>query len=161
MSRTVEIPGGSAVLRDPGELTERQRRRVRSALFAVAADALGDVAPDGTAPQTVHLTAGMGERMFEIRDAAIIASLVSWTLEAPLPTVESVQDLPADLYDTLAVETAGLVSGLGVDFNPTPDPESPTGPPSSSSGRLAAEVSPSPVLSPNGGVSTPTASFTG
>lgn len=162
MSRTVVIPGGSAVLRDPGEMTERQRRAVRGPLLAVAADLTGGEIPaDGHAPETVHLTPGVGGLIFQIRDAAIVAALISWTLELPLPTLESVQDLPGDVYDALVKETEGVFTGLGVDFSPSPDPESPTRQPSSSSGLLADVQSQSTLPSPTVGVSTPTASSTG
>lgn len=162
MSRTVEVPGGSAVLRDPDELSERQRRVVRKAVFAAAADALGDELPTeaGQAPTSVHLSAATPDLMFGTRDAAIVASLVSWTLPDPLPTVETVQDLPAGLYDALAEASAGLISGLTVDFAPSPDPDSPTPPPSASNGLLADGPSPSTPTPLTVGVSTPTASST-
>lgn len=161
MTRTVEVPGGTAVLRDADEMSERQRRVVRSALFAAAADALGDelsTAP-GQPPTSVHLSAATGDLMAATKDAAIVASLVSWTLDGPLPTMDSVVDLPGALYDALAVETANLISGLTLDTTPSPDPQSPTPASSDSNGRLG-DGAPSTPTSPTGGGSTPTASST-
>lgn len=157
--RTVQIPGGTATLREPSEMTERQRRSVRNVMF----DALGALGIDsitpGIDPESIHVDAGAGDVLFRLRDAAIAASLVSWTLDVPLPTVDQIQDLPGDVYDALASATSGVSAGLSVNFDPTPDAESPTQPSSSSDGPLRGEE----VLTPaqlTGGASTSTASST-
>lgn len=160
--RTVSIPGGTATVRDVDDMTERQRRLIRTAIFAAAADALGDTLDvNGAAPEQVqvHVTGELGERMFAMRDARIVAAVAEWTLDRPLPTLDTVQDLPGGVYDALDRETTGLTAAVSTDFSADPDPQSPTPPSTGSDGPLGAEDQPTPTP-PNGGASTSTASST-
>lgn len=151
--KTVPIPGGTVTVRERGEFTERQRRAVRTAMFAALGDSLGDVDPDSPDIR-VKITPQMSTQMFVMRDISIVQSFVSWTLDLPTPTAETVLDLPGDLYDALAEAADGALGGLFTDFSPSPDPASPTSPASASNGLLQAEATPTVTLSTTGGSSS-------
>lgn len=165
MGQTVEIPGGTAVLRGKEELRGRDRTLVKAAFMAAsnALDKLPKSVMDGkredeTQEQAVlrlsrdmagvALTWQESLALLEVRQATVVALLESWTLDRPLPTMATIGDLPGDLYDALD-EAIGGVAGLasGVNFEPTPDEESPTRPSGASSGGLRGEESSSATIS--------------
>lgn len=144
MSKTIEIPGGFAVLRDPKDVRQRARRRLELASLraqpafnainkarAAATRAAGkEVGLDDLALLQIGLTPEDFEAMYEVQTATILAYLADWSLEnVPLPTsVEELDDLPAELYDALRNGTAqvGADAIAPVSFEPDPDGESPT-----------------------------------
>lgn len=149
--KTVDLPGGAtATVREPEDMTERQRRLIRRVLIGALGDSLGGITLGADTPDVpLHVTAKLGDAMFEMRDAAIVAGLAAWSLPDPLPTVETVVDLAAPLYDALADATADLSGNLMLDTSPSPDPASPTQPSSASDGPLRGEetLTPQPVIS--------------
>lgn len=177
MPTTVKIPGGEAVLREPEEMRGRDRLVVKAA--AVAASAALAKVPDGVyeerpgessedrdkrlreAFEDVDWDYAEALAIQELRQATVVARLVSWTLPEPLPTMGTIGDLPGDLYDAL-VEAAGGEVSLGTDFEATPDRDRPTGGSNDSAGLStgAAETVESTPTQPNGGESTATASST-
>ena len=152
MSKTVQLPGdATAVIRDPDELTERQRRVMRTALLGAFGDSLASIDLDNpAADMKIKVTPELGAVMFQMRDASITAGLVAWSLPEPLPTLETVQDLPAPLYDALADACASLATGMTLDTSPNPDPASPTQPSSASDGLLRVAEQPTVTLSTSG-----------
>jgi hypothetical protein len=145
-------------------MTERQRRIIRRVMINAVGDAMGEVdvskftdikSPDTTddTKVAIKITPELGDAMFGLRDASIVAGLVEWSLEQPLPTLDTVQDLPGALYDALAEATSTLSAGLTLDTSPSPDPASPTPPSSASNGPLRDAVTPTITLS-NSGAST-------
>lgn len=174
---TVEIPGGTAEIRDRADIKERQRRLVQSAAMAassVMAKLPDDLASldteDAEAVQTVSqamsgvsLSAADANLLQELQDATIVALLASWTLAEPLPTLETVLDLDTDLYDALAQATKdqGVALAQATDFTPDADKASPTTPSSGSDGPLRADTEqPLTPESSGAGESTATASST-
>lgn len=125
--RSIDIPGGTATLREREDLAERQRRLVKSRGLAASGvlTRLQDATKDGGDPQSVMVSATEAEEILEVQDAVIVALLASWTLDRPLPTMETIQDLPAELYDALSNATADLGASLAVDtdFSENPDPK--------------------------------------
>lgn len=120
---TVDIPGGTAELYDPKDLTPRRRIPAKALLYR--ADALlfklygartiisptGDVEenPALTGPE-VRLTQHEAETLQNIKYASTWGFLKSWTLDRPLPaTWEDLLDLPAEIIDPIhdAVENIG------------------------------------------------------
>src|SRR6185437_11261279 len=119
MSKTFDVPGGTATFRDPEDLTERGRRLMLTAIMPL--QSIASKIPE----RLVRLAAGKGpeaeaaqaevERLanatsitrqeaaasLEVRDAAIIALLQSWTLEDPLPTIDNLLDLGGPLLRAL------------------------------------------------------------
>lgn len=159
MSKTVDIPGGQAVIRDADEMTERQRRIIRRVMIDALGDAIGDIDANAISDATdlkLRITPQLGDAMFDLRDAAIVAGLASWSLPEPLPTVDTVQDLPTSLYDALEAATGHLTSVMSVDTSPSPEPDSPTQPSSASGGLLRGEAEPTITWSTSG-ASTSTA----
>jgi len=148
--KTIEIPDGSAELREKPDIKVRHRRLIEAAGVAAmpglaklpsTRDELEnlDVAKVGS------LTRTEADSLFTLQDATIIAALASWTLPKPLPTMDTVGDLDPELYDALANATRELGTSVatGVDFDP-PDPRSegfassPTQPSTASDGDLRA-----------------------
>lgn len=159
--RQVPIPGGTAMVRDPEDLTERQRRTIRSVMFTAldGAEVNADTQALDASSVSMKITPALGAAMFDLRDAGIIAGLVGWSLPDTKPTIDTVQDLPGDLYDALAKATEPLLGGMSVDFSPTPDAASPTPPSGDSGERSRAAETPTPQWS-IGGASISTASST-
>lgn len=133
MSREIPIPGGTAVLRDKHELTERHRRPVKivSGQIGPNAEELMQAVQAGTA----HLDERQSALVFANQDAMIWCYLKSWSLPQPVPNDwhEIGNNIPADVYDALlpevlaqAQEQAQADASFGVDG--VEDEQSPTGP---------------------------------
>ena len=152
--RTVEIPGGTAVLREREDVKVRHRRLIESATVP-AMPALVKVSPDpcvkckgsgkaakgrdcpvcggsGTVAKAdpEQLTAQEANDLFALQDATIVALLVSWTLPDDIPTLGTVGDMDPVIYDALAeaTRTVGASVAAADSFDETPDDGSPTVP---------------------------------
>lgn len=164
--KTIPIPGGAATFRESEELRGRDRKIIKAAAHAAVFTAAklppsviaarDDGEPVEELEQRVRADAAsvsmnMADMLtFEdVREVAVIATLASWTLDRPLPTLETIGDLPGDLYEALLDAAAPLpASADDTDFSPTRDKESPTSPSGSSNGDSEGEVmSESPTTS--------------
>lgn len=148
MSRTVDIPGGQATLRETKDLRVKHRRLLEVAAMAAApvygrlpADLPTD--PDELAKVNilelgVDLTPGEITRLMELQDATIVALLESWTLADPLPTMDTLGDMDPEVYDALAEATKadGARIAQENDISVSPDPKVATSSSSSSDGPL-------------------------
>jgi hypothetical protein len=178
VSTTIDVPGGTAAIRDE-LVTERQFRVIESAMVAAApgfvkGGDIPDVPEDGTdeekatvqaervkAVMAISHTLDEASAMLVVRDARIVAFLESWTLKdatgkpRPLPTLDTVQDLERPLYAALVAATAEKSIDLGVaSFAVNPDPASPTNGSSSSNGQSKDAAEPTPIpTSPESGAS--------
>lgn len=118
MSRTVEIPGGTAELFDRDELTPRRRIPAKALLYR-ADDLLAKIAsartvtkPDGESDTRaalngpdVRLTQYEAETLEQLQYATTWGWLKSWTLDIPLPaTWEDLLDVPSHITDALNLE---------------------------------------------------------
>jgi len=130
MGVEVDIPGGKAVLRDRSELRARDRNMVRAALLSAAkvfakipTETLEKAAKTNSllALSEVDMTEDEAARLDRANEAVVLARLVSWTLPMPLPTRDTIRDLPPDLYDAL-INVAGTADFVlaPVDFSPGP-----------------------------------------
>ena len=138
---TVDIPGGTADIRDVSELTVNQRRMIERATFA-ASGAI-DRIPDGydkmsddekiKAVMSVGLTEQELGLFDHLQDVTIFVALISWTrLEAAPTTVDDLGEMPGPVYDALALATSKFGAQIaGRSVAPNPDKSSPTGPSSS------------------------------
>jgi hypothetical protein len=165
MGHTVEIPGGTAVLREPAELKVKHRRLIETTAMAASAviAKLPADATDQTAFADLSLTRSEATALMEMQDATIVALLDSWTLPQPLPNLDTVGELDTAVYDALAQATRSLGAEVaqGVSFTPSEDPASPTSGATDSDGSSKAEVAPmSTQPQPSGGESTSTESST-
>lgn len=137
MSITIPIPGGQAVLREK-LVTERHVRVVERAYLRAESAFRKILATQGiegnTDPSVLALETDVDlegisfsdseiEALLAVKDALIIAFLESWTLPEPLPTMDTVQDLPKDLYDALMAGVEQVRGGIAEvpDFSPHPD----------------------------------------
>jgi hypothetical protein len=131
--RVVEIPGGTASLREAHEIRQRDRRRVVSAGLA-AAGALAKITEQNRTRgeletldvSALGLTFEEAEAFQLLQKATIVASVAAWSRPEPVPTWDTVEDLPANVYTALEIVTAENVGPVleGVSFSP-PDPNSP------------------------------------
>lgn len=132
MSRRIDLPGGAwADLKDPDELTNRDRkllrRRVNSATkvgdrlraLGVTADMAREGVSDALAAQVeAVLDSDAFDALSDAQGAFIVAYTAAWSLDRPLPTLDTVDDLPAPIFDALAEAT----SKLGADSEEVPEP---------------------------------------
>lgn len=118
MSRTVQIPGGTAELFDRDELTPRRRIPAKALLYR-ADDLLTKIgnartvtSPAGEKDERpaltgadVRLTQYEAETLEHLQYATTWGWLKSWTLDIPLPaTWEDLLDVPSDITDALNAE---------------------------------------------------------
>ena len=129
--KTIDIPGGSASLREQEDLKVRHEQLVEGALVGAASaiiklqSAAGDEAGvDISSINVVKLGLDRKEiaAVYELQDAKVVASLASWTLPEPIPTMDTIGDLDPALYRELTFAVRDLGTEPGVDFsgnNPT------------------------------------------
>jgi hypothetical protein len=168
--KTVEIKGGTANMREQHEIKVRDRRLVESSAVA-ASSALSKLPSDKAELEELELSQMNLSRpeanaLFELQDATIVASLVSWTLPEPIPDLDTIGDMDPEVYDKLAeaTRTIGASIATKVNFEPT-DPRSPefesspTTPSDVSEGASRADQEPQSIQPQQTvGVSTPSAS---
>lgn len=162
--RTVDIPGGTAQFKTREELRARDTKLVKAATLSaqpaiekLGADAeikKGETEEEATArlskllkEKEIVFTTQEAMSLLGLYEAMVVAYLHSWTIERPLPTVDTIGDLPEALYEALEDAVRGEVVKVtvgGVDLEPNPDQNSPTGPSSVSNGDLKAESSQEP-----------------
>jgi hypothetical protein len=130
--------GATADLREVADVTERQRRpikRIQTKLAglpaftsAVAeAQAQGD-GIDLTPEQQLRIAAGMGEAfdlLEELNDALVAALVAGWSYGFPV-SADAVQDLAGRDLDALRKAVSPYLGQLNPDFEPNPDPASPS-----------------------------------
>ena len=138
----VELPGGWADLRPVSDITERMRRPIKrlsarltgfpSFMEAVknAQTATGGGSKELTQAEQLALAASMGEAfdvLEELQDALVVAVTRGWSWDQEV-TTDGVLDLPGPALDALRQSVSPWQTALNPNFEPTPDPESPTGP---------------------------------
>ena len=146
MSTQKDILGGQAVFRDMEDMRGRDRNLIKAAAaaatgyFSKLPPEVMEPGPEGETPEemvarTTPLLEGLAFTwqenlaMLELRQATVVAMLQSWTLDRPLPTMDTIGDLEGDLYDSLDEAIGGVTTAIaqGVDLEPSPDPDSPFG----------------------------------
>lgn len=130
--KTVDIPGGTATLREKPDVRVRDKRLVEAAGIAAApllarlpADSAGKLALSETQVLGLGISAHDMALLWDINDAAIIAVLASWTLNCPLPTLQTLGDLDPDLYEALSNACAELGAELTEETFEPSAPDSP------------------------------------
>lgn len=175
MTTAVDIPayrdghgnphdGGVATLRDPNDLRERGRRLVETASYPLRAvyeripdelleQARGkDAAAEKARTEVNRLLQTYTSRkeadaFAEMGDAVIIALLLDWTIDEPLPNMDNIQELDPDVYAALMVAARDLTPAVlrrvrGTSFEPDPGEDSPFGESSPSSNGSKEEATP-------------------
>ena len=140
--RRIDLPGGHwADLREPGEITARARRNliVASAKLKPSVGKFKDATPQ-TDLMDLDLTDDETDLVFYLQDLTIVTFLAAWSLDEPLPTVDTVGDIHADIHDALSQATgnsgAAIASTtLDMGTGGEPDPKDRTGASKPSSGR--------------------------
>lgn len=133
MTTTIDIPGGTAELWEPRELTPRRRkpsellatmlgRTVGQLQVAGRLVCEGLIAEDRTellnedgSPKfpgpDLELTRSQLALINELNDVGAWALLKSWTLDLPLPaTADDFLDIPADVYDAIRTAVAKVMT---------------------------------------------------
>jgi hypothetical protein len=156
----IQIPGGIAQIKDQKDLRGRDSKLIKA--YALAAQSVLLKIPEEARPKPgeskeeagkrmqeylethpVQMSGEEGMRMLDMKESVMVAYLASWTLEIPLPTMETIGDLPDDVYQALDDAVGGdaiKVAAASVDFDVNPDQSSPTGPSKSSDSTSRAEV---------------------
>jgi hypothetical protein len=183
--KTVDVLGATAVFREADDLRARDVDLIEAASLAAAsalaklptaAIAGGAEAPEGEteeqkAAREAESARLIGEAMAQtpfslaealalaqLRRATIVATLESWTLREPLPTMDTIGDLPRKTIEALDQAIGGMGSAINrPDFQNMTDPESPTSPSSDSSSQPEGDPqNPSTPASPEDTASTGT-----
>jgi hypothetical protein len=158
--RLIEVPGGLAKIKEQKDLRGRDTKLIKA--YALAAQSVLLKIPEEARPKPgeskedagkrmqehlethpVQMSGDEGMRMLDMKEAIMVAYLASWTLEIPLPTMETIGDLPDEIYQALDDAVGGdaiKVAVASVDFDVNPDQSSPTGPSKSSDSTSRAEV---------------------
>lgn len=138
MNEKISLPdGGWALLRDPQNITERQRRPINRLQARVAGSAVGALLAHKATMSDAEFEEEsrkiLGSEDFalldELNDALIGVLVESWSYDSE-PSAETALDLPGPVYEALKNECAKYVTALAPQFNPADadNPESPTGP---------------------------------
>lgn len=136
----INLPSGAtADIRDVADVTERGRRpikRIQTRLAGlpdfVHAVEEAKSQKDGeelTPEQQLTIAAGMGEAfdlLEDLNDALVAAMVAGWSYAFGV-SADACQDLPGRDLDALRTAVAPYLSQLNPDFDPSPDPASPTG----------------------------------
>jgi hypothetical protein len=130
--------GATADLREVADVTERQRRPIKRIQTKLAglpefASAVATAQAQGegtelTPEEQLTIAAGLGEAfdlLEELNDALVVALVAGWSFAFGV-NVDAVQDLPGRDLDALRKAVAPFLSQLSPDFEPSPDPASPT-----------------------------------
>jgi hypothetical protein len=110
--RTVDIPGGTAQLREKQDIKVRQRQLIESR--AVAASSALEKLPDTMDELEAFdlsksgMSAAEADSLFALQSATIVAALASWSLPDPLPTIDTIDDMDQELYDALGEVTTSV-----------------------------------------------------
>lgn len=136
----IPLPGGWADLRPTCDITERMRRPIkrlsaRLTSYPAFLEAIQEAQAKGdganlSAEDQLKVAATMGDAfdvLEELQDQLVIAAVRGWSWDFPV-TVEAVLDLPTPALDALRKAVAPYQGALNPDFEPNPDPASPTGP---------------------------------
>lgn len=139
MSHITLPSGATADLRPAEDITERQRRpikRIQAELagntsFVKAVQEAQD-AGDGELSQEAQLriAAGMGDAfdlLENLNDLLVAAAVRGWSYDFPV-SADSAQDLPGHDLDALREVCSPYMAKLSPNFEPSPEPDSPSVP---------------------------------
>ena|SRR5579859_3302561 len=129
MSTIIQIPGGTATLRDPADLTERGRRLMLTTIMPLQSLA-GKMPKDADAQAVARSISTRQEAaaMMEVRDAAIVVLLKEWTRDEPLPTLDTLLDLDHETFTALEAAVTPFVNDVLRAAMPTNfEPQDPSG----------------------------------
>ena len=141
-------PDGWLELRDQDEISVRARRSITAISLTLgdAMDRLQHATPD-TNVATLGFNEYQADAFLRIQEASVVAFLAGWSRPEPVPTQDTIGDLPDKLYRFLSEATASLGAQVALDTRATADPTD--GSPSGGSrlawaleGMLGAEVDP-------------------
>ena len=134
--RTVNIPGGTAVIRERADLRVRHRQMMQAAALAAGTAIAklprrtedGVVAVDFDKVDVAGLTAGEAQSLLDLNNVAIATMVESWTLPGDPPrTIDEVGDLDIPVFEALSLEVRDAgAAGLAAEtsFEPS-DPRAP------------------------------------
>lgn len=134
----VQLPGGWADLRPVSDITERMRRPIKRLSaklasfpsFMEAVQSGNAAGGELTDDQQLAIAASMGEAfdvLEELQDSLVVAVTRGWSWDFAV-TADGVLDLPGPALDGLRKAVAPWQTALNPNFEPTPDPASPTEP---------------------------------
>jgi len=138
MSSPIDLPGGTATLKDKSELTNREMKQLSKAQLTAAGTALHlkeygfDPADPTTWSEAARLTADDMDTIDLFQRTCVFLRLVSWDLknddgsDRPLPqSADEVDNLPMSIYTPLTVAAVAGIKFGEDEFEVSPDPKAP------------------------------------
>jgi hypothetical protein len=128
----IQIPGGTATLRDT--LTIRERREIQR--IALGAMSLANQITGDSVAMNAADAGLLMDTQDKMADATLVAYLQSWTLDKPLPTLDTIDEtgkvfpgtideMDGDVYDAITAAIEKNSALAGVDTSPSRDKQSP------------------------------------
>lgn len=125
MHREVLKDGNWVDLRDADEVTQRGRRGIQ-AIATGLKDLLKSINVEekdqevlAAQMDALDLTEEQADAMIRLQEATIVAFIAGWSRPEPVPTLATIGDLSAGLYDELAALTAPKGARLALDTSPS------------------------------------------
>lgn len=118
MPTTINIPGGTATLRDPEDIRVKHRRPIQVLALSMSPEARQVL--DSAQPGSDISFGGLPEaditNLIRINEAAVYARLLSWTIPDPLPeSAQDVEEMRGVVYDVLMAECVRSAADLATD----------------------------------------------
>jgi hypothetical protein len=112
-------------IRDRDEVTVRGRRGIM-AIAGTIGDAVAKAIASPNPAQALAesgITEEQADGIYRMQEATLVAFLAGWSYDAPLPTMQTVGDLPVKRYDALVKLTAAGGAAIVLDTDPTMEPD--------------------------------------
>jgi hypothetical protein len=125
----VELPNHDVLLiREADEISERSRRKITAAITRLTANTVVQVTEQD--PSALGIAPEDMAALDAANDECALALIVSWKRGDVdvIPSVEQFLELSAKDYGAIMVALDPIIRAISLDFDPTPDHETPTVP---------------------------------
>ena len=136
MINKISLPDdGWAIIRDPAAVPVRLRRPIEKLMIQIsqgtgvqALTNAGDITDPATAADVAQkLDIGILDDFNELNDLCIVARVLEWSFSEPV-CIDSLLDLPSDVYEILQTVSADKLTEMMPNFGESKEADSPTSP---------------------------------